>query len=185
MRRAALVVAIFTAFAGEIQCAAAQPAAGLPARRPGQWEMQLVTEKPPGSLNMTAQMCLDSATDRDLMNFGLRMSKETCKRYDMKHAGKVWVIDAECAFGPVVSVTHTTVSGDFQSLVTVRVEGTTEGTPGGKGPQPLLMTQTSRFVSAACGAGMKPGDIAIDGGLKFNVKQLKGLQKLIPQIQIR
>jgi len=163
----------------------AQPAEGLPQRRPGQWEMRMVTEKPAGGPQITAQTCIDAATDRELMEFGLKMSKDSCKRYELKRAGAGWTIDAECAFGPVKSVSRTTISGNFQSAVTVRTEGTTEGLPGTKGPQPMLMTQTTRWVAAACTGGMAPGDIAIGNGIKFNVKQMKGLEKLLGQIQIR
>jgi hypothetical protein len=147
--------------------------------------MNLVTEKPAGGPQIKAQMCIDKATDRDLMDFGLRMSKDNCKRYDLKRAGQTWTIDSDCTFGPIKSVSRTVISGDFQSVVSVRIEGTSEGLPGAKGSQPTLLTQTSRFLNAACSDGMKPGDIALDNGLKFNVKQLKKLQTLLPQLQIR
>ena len=159
--------------------AAAQPL-DLPQRKPGQWEVRAASEKPPGGFSMQAQMCIDPATDRELMDFGLRMSKDSCKRYEMKRAGQTWIIDAECALGPVKSVTKTTISGDFQSTVTIRTEGTTEGMPGGgSGPQAMLMTQSARWVSAACGNGMKAGDIMLDNGIKLNIKQLKALPKLL------
>ena len=64
---------------------------------------------------MTTRMCIDAATDREMMEFGLKMSRGSCKRFDTRRAGATWVIDAECAFGPVKSVTKTTISGDFQS----------------------------------------------------------------------
>lgn len=164
----------------------AQPAAdAFPPRRPGQWEVTMVTEKPAGGPTINAQMCLDAATDRELMDFGLRMSKDSCKRYEVKRAGKTWVIDADCTFGPVSSVSRTTISGDFQSSVSIRIEGTTEGMPGGgKGPQATLMTQNAKFVSAACAAGMVPGDISLGSGIKFNVSH-KGLQKLLQGFQLR
>ena len=54
-----------------------------------------------------------------------------------------------------------------------------------KGPQETAMVQTSRWMSAACPAGMSAGDIALPGGIRVNVKQLKGLHKLLPNIQIR
>ena len=132
--------------------AAAAQTIDLPPRKAGQWEVRMVTEKPASGPSMHAQMCIDAATDRDLMDFGLKMSKDSCKRYDVKRAGAAWVIDAECTFGPVKSTTKTTISGDFQSTVTVRTEGTTEGFPGaGSGPQPTLMTQTARWVGRVHG----------------------------------
>ena len=158
----------------------------FPPRRPGLWSVQTVTERPEGGPKINARMCIDAATDRDLMDFGLRMSKDTCKRYDVKRSGKTWTIDAECSFGPVKSVTRTRVSGDFQARVTVRIEGTTEGMPigGARGPQETRMTQEARWVSATCD-GLQPGDVAMDGGMKINVKQMKQLQKLLPNLQIR
>jgi hypothetical protein len=164
----------------------AQLADGLPTRKPGQWEMHMVTDKPAGGPTMNAQMCIDAATDHDLMEFGLRMSRNNCKRYDIKQVGQSWVLDTECALGPIQSIAHTTISGDFQSNITVRIEGTTEGMPGAtKGPQQLLMTQTGRWMGATCSGGMVPGDITLAGGVKFNVKQIKGLQKLLPNIIVQ
>ena len=158
----------------------------FPPRRPGLWSVQTITERPEGGPKINARMCIDAATDRDLMDFGLRMSKDTCKRYDVKQGGKTWTIDAECSFGPVKSVTRTRVSGDFQAGVTVRIEGTTEGMPigGAKGPQETRMTQEARWVSPGC-EGLEPGDVAMDGGMKINVKQMKQLKKLLPGLQIR
>jgi Protein of unknown function (DUF3617) len=184
MTRIALFLAAAVVAMAATLAAAAQTI-DLPPRKAGQWEVRMVTEKPASGPSMNAQMCIDAATDRDLMDFGLKMSKDSCKRYDVKRAGAAWVIDAECTFGPVKSVTKTTISGDFQSTVTVRTEGTTEGFPGaGSGPQPTLMTQTARWVGA-CADGMRPGDISMGGGIRMNVKQVKKLQKLLPQVQIK
>lgn len=186
MHRPGLVFCFALATLAAPLAAAAQSLANLPPRKPGMWELRMVTEKPAGGPTIDAKICIDAATDRELMNFGLRMSKDTCKRYDMKKQGQAWVIDAECTFGPVSSATKTTISGDFQSTMNVRIEGTTEGIPGvGKGPQQTLMTQTGRWAGAACTGGMVPGDIAMANGLKFNVKDIKGLQKLLPGLQIR
>lgn len=158
----------------------------LPPRKAGQWEMRMVSEKPAGGPAITSQMCIDAATDRELMEFGLKMSKGACQRFDMKKTGAAWVIDAECAFGPVKSVTKTTISGDFQSSMKVRIEGTTEGMPGaGAGPQATLMTQTATWKGATCGDGMKPGDISLGNGIKMNVKQMQQLQKMLPNVQIK
>jgi hypothetical protein len=165
--------------------ATAETTGDLPHRKPGQWEIRLITEKPAGTPAVVSQICIDAATDRELLEFGLRMSRKTCSRYDMKRVGKAWVIDAQCTLGPIVSTTRTTISGDFQSAMTVRIEGTSEGLPGhGHGPREILMTQQGRWIGA-CTNGMAPGDIAMGKGIKFNVKQMKSLQKLLPKIQIR
>lgn len=187
MTRTAMLLAAAAAAASTMAATlASAQSVDLPPRKPGLWEMRTVTEKPAGGPNINAQMCIDAATDRELMEFGLKMSKDSCKRYDVRRAGAAWVIDAECAFGPVKSATKTTISGDFQSTVTVRIEGTTEGIPGaGTGPQATLMTQTARWLAAACTDGMKPGDISMGGGIKMNVAQMKHLQKLLSKVQVK
>ncbi|MBX9588199.1 MAG: hypothetical protein K2X43_02770 [Hyphomonadaceae bacterium] len=182
-----LVLLIPAALALLAPLAAAQQTLDLPPRKPGQWEVRMVSERPVGGLNVTSQMCIDAATDREMMEFGLKMSKGSCPRFDMKRAGATtWVIDAECTFGPVKSVTKTTISGDFQKTLTVRIEGTMDGVPGGgQGPQPTLMTQTATWKAATCADGMKPGDLSLGNGLKMNVKQMKELQQRLPNIQIK
>ena len=164
--------------------AAGQTLDDLPSRKPGHWELRMVTMKPGGTPDVVSQVCIDASTDRQLMEFGLRISKDLCKRYTMKRDGKALLIDAECQFGPMKSVTRTTMSGDFQSSYTVRVEGTTEGgfpgMGGAKGPQPTSMVQTAKWTAAQCGDGMKPGDFTMPGGI--NIKQMQGLQKMLPQM---
>ncbi len=159
--------------------------ANFPPRRPGLWEVVTVTEKPDKVPKISAKMCIDAATDRELMEFGLRMSKDTCARYEVKGKGQRWTIDAECRFGSVKNVSRTSITGDFQSKVSVRIEGTTEGMPGASGPQPTVMAQETRWISEACGSGMTPGDVMLDGGMKINIKQMQQLKKLIPNLQIR
>jgi Protein of unknown function (DUF3617) len=184
MTRVAILLTAATAAMAVTFTARAQ-SIDLPPRKPGLWDMKMATEKPAGGPGFGAQMCIDAATDKDLMNFGLKMSKDSCKRYDVKRTGGTWLIDADCTFGPVKSVTKTTISGDFQSSITVRVEGTTEGIPGaGSGPQQTLITQTAKWTGA-CGEGMRPGDIILGGGIKMNIKQVKELQKMMPNLQIK
>jgi hypothetical protein len=178
---------VITAIAINVPLAAgAQLADMLPPAKPGQWEMRMVTDKPAGGPTINAQLCIDAAAIRELMEFGLGMSRNNCKRYDIKRADQSWVLDTECKLGPIQGATHTTISGDFQSNFTVRIEGTTEGLPGApEGPQPTLMIQTARWIAATCSRWMVAGDIALDGGLMFNVKQLKGLQKLLRNMTVK
>jgi hypothetical protein len=186
MMRHRLSLPASAALAVLLPFAAAAQLLDLPPRKPGQWEMRMVTEKPAGGPSITSQMCIDAATDRELMEFGLKMSKGNCQRFDMKKTGAGWVIDAACAFGPVKNVTKTTITGDFQSTVVVRMEGTMEGIPGaGSGPQPTLMTQTATWKGATCADGMKPGDVSLGNGIKMNVKQMQQLQKMLPNLQVK
>ena len=178
--RAALLAA---AIAGSAAVVAQIP--DLPTRKPGLWETRMTTEQPAGTPVIKSQMCIDAATDREMMEFGLKMSKDSCKKFDTRRAGMAWVIDAECSFGPMKSVTKTTITGDFQTTVSVRIEGTTDGMPGaGVGPQKTLMTQMATW-KGPCGDGLKPGDISMANGFKMNVKQLKKMQEMLPNLQIK
>jgi hypothetical protein len=182
-----VAVLVLAGLAGALPFSAGgQTLEDLPSRKPGHWELRMVTTKPGGTPEVVSQVCIDASTDRQLLEFGLRISKDMCKRTTMKREGKAVVIDAECKFGPMKSVTRTTMSGDFQSSYTVRTEGTTEGgfagLGGDKGPQQTSMVQTARWTAAQCGNGLKPGDFTMPGGIKVNIKQVQGLQKMLPQI---
>ncbi len=155
----------------------------LPPRKPGQWELKMETQKPAGTPAMSMQACIDTATDKELMEFGMRMGKDTCQRFDMKREGGNIVIDADCKVGPIASKTRSVISGDFQSTYAIRIDGTSDtggaipGMP--KGPQPTQMVQTGRWVAATCSGGMKPGDIQVAGLPKMNIKQLKQMMPLL------
>lgn len=156
----------------------------LPPRKPGLWDVTTVTQKPDKVPKISVRMCVDAATDRELMDFGLKMSKDTCARYDIRGKGGNWTIDAECKIGPVKSTTRTRIAGSFQSKVTTSIEGTVSGMPGSSDAQPTLITQEARWISADC-PGMKAGDVMLEGGTKINVKDMRNLRKLLPNLQIR
>ena len=158
----------------------------LPPRKAGLWEITTTIDKQkPGaeasdksksSPSIAAQMCLDAATDRDLMNYGLKLTEGRCQKLTTKRDGKSYIIEADCTFGGKASKTRTVITGDLQSAYTMRMEGTLEG--GSKGPQSMLTTQVATWKSAEC-PGMKPGDISLFGGVKMNINQLKALSGLI------
>ena len=147
----------------------------LPPRKAGLWEISTVVEKPAGMPTVTAQMCLDPTTDRDLMDHALKLTGGNCKGLTTKREGRTLILDAECTIGGKPAKSRTAISGDFQSAYTARTEGTM-----GRGDkvQSTVTTQTAAWKSADC-PGMKPGDITMFGGVKVNVKQLKALSGLI------
>lgn len=160
-------------------------ALNLPARKAGLWEisttierqrMTAPDEKPKPSPPISAQMCLDPSTDRDLMDYTLKFTEGNCRSLTSKRDGKSIVIDADCTFGGKVAKSKTVFTGDFQSAYTMRMEGTIEG--GSKGPQAMLTTQTATWKSSEC-PNMKPGDVTLFGGVKVNIGQLKALSGLI------
>ncbi len=76
---------------------------------------------------------------------------------EIKLVGGEWVLDETCE-NPIGSkvVRKTTISGDSQSTIAVRVED--EGAKGGVAP---IQTLTARWISAACADGFKPSDVAL------------------------
>ncbi|MBO0765898.1 MAG: DUF3617 family protein [Hyphomicrobiaceae bacterium] len=155
----------------------------LPPRKPGLWEVSTTIERQKDTADNTkasppisAQMCLDASTDRELMDYALKFTEGKCKSLTSKREGKSIVIDADCTFSGRATKSKIVFTGDFQSAYTMRTEGTIER--GSKGPQAMLTTQTATWKSADC-PGMKPGDITLFGGVKMNINQLKALSGLI------
>ena len=173
MRPAALLLAAAVASA---PLALSAQTLDLPPRKPGLWELSTKIEKPKATPSIVAEMCLDAATDRDLMSYALKLSDSACKKVTTKRDGKTLVIEADCSFGGKVSRTKTSITGDLQAAYTMRTEGTLEG--GSNGPQTMLTTQTATWKGATC-PDMKPGDISLFGGVKMNINQLKALSGLI------
>jgi len=150
----------------------------LPSRKAGLWEIAMTVEKPKALPAFTSQVCLDPATDREIMDYGLKLTGK-CRSLTSKRQGQSYVIDADCTVAGAASKSRIVMAGDFGSAYTVRVEGTVEGGPTAeKGPQRMLMTQTATWKGADC-PGMKPGDMTLLGGMKVNIKQLKALSGLI------
>jgi hypothetical protein len=144
----------------------------LPPRKAGLWEITTSFENPKSMPAFTAQACLDPATDKEMMEHGLKMAG-SCKQMTTKREGKSIVIDADCTVGGIATKSRTVITGDFQSSYTVRSEGTMSG-EGVKGQQAMLTTQTGTWKGADC-PGMKPGDMTMFGGVKINIKQIKAM----------
>ena len=146
----------------------------LPSRKAGLWEITMAIEKSKGLPAFTSRICLDPATDRVLMDHGLKLAAGRCRNLAPRRQGQSYVIDADCKVGGTASKTRIVITGDFDSAYTLRMES-----PGAdKGAQGPLMTQTAAWKGADC-PGMKPGDMTLPGGLKVNVKQLKALSGLL------
>jgi hypothetical protein len=176
MRPAAVLLAA-TALAAPL--AASAQTLDLPALKAGLWEITLSTEAAKGLPAITTKMCVDPATNSELMDHSLKLIGSRCRGFSSRRQGQSFVIDADCKIAGTATKTRTVVAGDFASAYSVRMEGTIEGGPGAeKRPPQTLMAQTATWKSADC-PGMKPGDMTMPGGMKVNIKQLKALTGLI------
>ena len=90
-----------------------------------------------------------------------------------------YVSDATCNFGNMTTVSHTEVTGDFNSAYTVKVTSHREGGPAGVA-RDSVMTLEAKWLGA-CKADQKAGDIVMSGGLKMNVKDMEKLKGLMPK----
>ncbi len=154
---------------------AASPAASqsmdLPQRRPGYWEIRMMTGGGPGGQEFTLQTCTDAATERQMVEYGFGQMGRTCQRFDIRRDGEDYVIETDCLVGQTRTTARSVISGDLRQAYSLRVEGTIQ-TIGQSEFQQTLTTQQGRFVSARCGGGLRPGDILLPGGQRLNIRDL-------------
>lgn len=139
---------------------------GIPARKPGEWKIQMVPETTKAAPAMTFQVCLDAETDKALMQAGAGMAGGKCTTSaPMQQDGGI-AFDGSCDLGGMKTKSHTVVSGDFQSSYTMKITSDVEGGPAAM-PKHSVITQNATWVGA-CPAGMAPGDMLMPGGMKVN-----------------
>lgn len=165
MRAASALLLSITAVAIAAPAGAAE--FEFPARKPGQWTIEMET---PGAPPMVMQACLDAATDRQMMAAGMSMSEGMCSRMDIAEQGGAIVIDATCSMGAMQTTSHSVMSGDFQSAYTVEITSDITGGPPGM-PAHSVIVQKATWVGE-CSGGLAPGDMLMPGGMKVNVQQM-------------
>ena len=143
----------------------------LPERKPGMWDIKMVTSKPAGMPEMVIKVCIDPATDKQMMSAGLSMSEDMCQDLEWSEDGDSYVLDATCTMGNMTATSHVVISGDFDSEYTVEVTGRTEGGPMAGD---MEMTQTATWMGDACTDDLKPGEMLLPGGMKVDATKLLG-----------
>ncbi|MEO8667767.1 MAG: DUF3617 family protein [Bauldia sp.] len=156
------------ALAGQVASAAADDLQ-IPPRKAGQWDITMAMGH--GLPEMKAQMCLDDTTDKAMMAAGLSLSKTVCPEQSAVRDGDDIVIDSKCEMGRMKTASHIVISGDFQSTYTVHITGTIEGMPKGMSNKTDI-TQTVTWAGAECTGGLKPGEMAMPGGIKIDATKL-------------
>lgn len=143
----------------------------FPSRKPGQWEISMTSDA--GAPPMSMTVCLDEATDREMMAFGMSMSESMCSTLDQTRSGDTITIDATCDMGGMKTTSHTVMTGNFDTEYNVVVTSSIEGGPPGT-PANSTVNQTARWMGA-CSGGLQPGDMLMPGGMKMNLKDLGGM----------
>jgi hypothetical protein len=166
-------------------CAATVVAAGaaladpveMPTRKPGLWEIKVNAG---GQMPaMTMQQCTDATTDKDMATTFSPMAKEMCARQDIQKTATGLAIESTCNVGGMTSVSHTEISGDFNSAYTVKVTAKHSGGPAGM-PAETSTTMEAKWAGP-CKATQKAGDIVMPGGVTINIKDMQALRAMMPK----
>jgi hypothetical protein len=145
-------------------------AQSLPTRRAGLWKSETFsTDKKPAAKDevMRAQMCVDAATDRKLMEHSLTKGASDCSPHTVKREGAAHVVSLSCKNDKGTVDFKTVYTGDFNSRI--QAVTTSKQTPQEAGSKDEALRQVSTLVSPQCPEGWKPGDVQVEGLPKFNV----------------
>lgn len=150
-----------------------------PARKPGQWELEMKGSK--SMPEMIVQLCLDAATDKDMMQMGMGMAKSMCPGQSIGREGDKIVIQSTCEIAGMKVAGRTEISGDFQSEYTMVTKADVTGAPAG-GDGKTDVEHKAHWKSETCGDGMVPGDMLMPGGIKMNIKQMMGMMESLGKV---
>jgi hypothetical protein len=147
-----------------------------PARKPGQWELDMKASSDLPAMSM--KLCLDAATDKDMMRIGMGAAKSLCPDQKIQRDGDKIVIDGTCEVAGMKVSGRTEITGDFQSEYTMVMKSDISDAPEGV-PQQNNLEHRARWVSATCSDGMVPGDMIMPGGIKMNLKSMQGMMDML------
>ena len=148
-------------------CASAALAIDLPTMKPGLWETQVAregtpTKAPPPS----TRMCIDSATQKEMMEMGMGAAKSMCTKNDIRRDGMKVFGNSECKIGDstMKSQSVTTFTGD--TAYKIDVDATYDPPFMGRA---TTKTHIEAKWTGACPPDMQPGDVMLPGGQKINM----------------
>jgi len=145
-----------------------------PPRKPGLWE---VTVHNPAIPDVTMKMCLDADTDQAFHKFSGDVRAKHCQKNDVKVTGLTVTADSQCLLGSTTVTTNavTVFTGDGAYHVDIK----THFDPPKLGQSDVTITQDAKWTGD-CPADMKPGDMDMGHGIRFNVKTVNMLKSLLP-----
>ncbi len=140
----------------------------LPSRKPGYWEIA-IAHGSKSTFAMTVHACIDAATDKAMMQAGTSAMEAMCSDHEIKRQGDAYVWDTKCTMGAMKTTSHVVITGDFQSAYQIEITGDVSGLPSA---EKTLTTQKAKWLSDACPAGVKAGDMQMPGGITVNVSDM-------------
>jgi hypothetical protein len=168
MRRIALVALAF------LIVPAVAGAVDYPTRKAGLWELTMTMTS---GRTMTMSQCTDPSIDKDMIANANPSMQQACTRSDLQKTATGYASDSTCKFGAMTTVSHSEISGDFNSSYTVTVTGHNTGGPAGV-PADTNMTLAAKWAGP-CKADQTPGDIVMPGGMKINVKEMQKTRSMM------
>lgn len=132
-------------------------AEGLPARKPGLWEINMNAAEPNAPQRLQ-KVCLDPVTDQLLYKVGAGASQKLCNKLDVRNSGGKVVVDSECHIAGSTATSHsvTTFSGDTAYHTDVRVHYE----PAMFGRTDSASIHEARWIGE-CPSDMRPGDVLL------------------------
>ena len=132
----------------------------MPRRKSGLWEMAMDTSGGPG-VRMTAQMCVDAATDKDMGWHGPRSQSKNCSKTEFHPGLGGATFDSVCKMGSRTVTSHGVVKGDFDKAYDVDVTTHIDPPQAGVGAD-MKMSMKARWLGP-CPANLKPGQVSVGG----------------------
>ena len=151
---------------------AAMAAVDLPTMKPGLWETQVTRDAAPSKAPPPAtRMCIDTATQKEMMEMGMGAAKSMCAKNDIRREGMKVYGNSECKIGDstMKSQSVTTFSGD--SSYKIDVDATYDPPFMGRAAS---KTHIDAKWTGACPADMQPGDVMLPSGQKINMHSVMG-----------
>jgi hypothetical protein len=150
----------------------------MPARKPGVWELSVMRDGRPGRLG-SLRLCLDAAADARLGVFGRRLGADECQQTVTRDAAGVYHFASSCALREGgVATARGAVKGDFTSDYDVDAQVDVTGAAF----DPMNGAHAIRIAGryqGPCPADLRPGEVSVGAGLKFNMDRLPQITQAI------
>ena len=142
-----------------------------PRLKAGLWTMTMGGEAPGG----VSRMCLDDAVQSKMSVIGTQQSAGACQQSVVTpKVGGGYSFRTLCdatAMGGGRTVSEGEITGDLKTRYVSRSKVTTEGAPAAQMNRAVTVTAEGTYAGP-CPADMKPGDLEIEGGMRFNMAEM-------------
>jgi Protein of unknown function (DUF3617) len=142
------------------------PAAELPSRKPGLWEIRMTIEN--RGVGQPIQQCIDASTDQMLQSNAGPFSAEVCPKRDIQRSDDKMTIDSTCTIEGKTATVRAVIIGSFDNAYSMTVTSQGAAVPAGA----ANMTIVAKWLGP-CAKDQKPGDVIMPGGSKINIPEMR------------